>query len=93
MKSGEKTISRRCRTAAFSPSFLDIDYCDARPQILFQEIKKYPPVSEYPMIKRYCENYKDWRVALMDYMGISDEESKEELIKLFYAGSVCATQP
>ncbi|CAK0861635.1 unnamed protein product, partial [Prorocentrum cordatum] len=83
---------RLARVAAF-PDYIESDAPRCHPRLFKKALQARGLWSDdrFPMIHKFCVDYKKWREAVAMCLEVSADESKVELIKLFY-GARPATQ-
>ena len=84
--SGQK-LTKEARAVAFQHC-TEVDAACCHPRLLQQKLMDLEEWSDskFIMLSRFIKNYKSWRQCIADYMDISLEDAKVELIRIFYGG-------
>lgn len=83
---GQK-LTREARKRIFG-HLVDVDCACCRPRLLklhLENLGLWNP-ELFPMLRLFCENYRQWREALAAYMNAEVDVAKTELIRIFYGG-------
>ena len=90
---GQK-LTKEARAVAFHHC-TEIDAACCHPRLLQQKLMDLDVWSDakYVMLSRFIKNYKSWHQCAADYMNITLEDAKVELIRLFYGGNLSCDIP
>ena len=86
---GPCTMQRNCsitRSRAYRKHAVDVDICDCHGRLLLNELKREGLYNdeEYLLIKLSTMHHKLWRQALSEYLGVSIDNAKMEILTLRY---------
>ncbi|OLQ14108.1 hypothetical protein AK812_SmicGene1850 [Symbiodinium microadriaticum] len=94
VKLGRQKLTKEARAVAFHHC-TEIDAACCHPRLLQQKLMDLDVWSDakYVMLSRFIKNYKSWHQCAADYMNITLEDAKVELIRLFYGGNLSCDIP
>ena len=90
---GQK-LTREAREAAF-PDHLALDAPCCHPRLFKVALQRagVRGLDRFPMVDRLCIYYRQWRAALAAHLGVSRDEAKVEIIKMFYGARPAVQLP
>jgi hypothetical protein len=77
---------RPTRHALCQEEYVDIDMCNAQPQIVYEMCRKDGISDSVSALKEYCEDPKKFRKSIMELHNVSYDTAKQLPIRLMFGG-------